>query len=303
MKLDGLKILLSALLAVIFLTACSQNDERRHPLYQKAVRARSSGNGAEAAGYLEELLKRRPRSIYTHLLLANIYDEMLRDPLMALMHYRSYLEKYPDAPDAEEVTAWITQSEKRLYALYKERFESSGSASLPDTPAVEEVPVPAEDAVMTGHVQVPVAAGKPAEESAAAAGDEARRLEIEQLKTQLKRYQARHAVMVPELERLRKLVKAPAAPQVAQTAEPAPAKAGDSSNTLPAGKTAMMGDQNEKSSVRYYTVVSGDSPGRIARKVYGKSSMYNLIMQANPKLDARKLRPGMKLIIPPKPEN
>ena len=65
----------------------------------------------------------------------------------------------------------------------------------------------------------------------------------------------------------------------------------------------MMGDQNEKSSVRYYTVVSGDSPGRIARKVYGKSSMYNLIMQANPKLDARKLRPGMKLIIPPKPEN
>lgn len=301
MKLNGLKILLSALLAVIFLTACSQNDERRHPLYQKAVRARSSGNGAEAAGYLEELLKRRPRSIYAHLLLANIYDEMLREPLMALVHYRSYLEKYPDAPDAEEVTAWITQSEKRLYAFYKERFEKSGTAPLPEAPAVEEVTIPAEDAVKPGSAGLQTAAGNPGE--APAADNDARTLEIEQLKAQLKRYQARHAVMVPELERLRKLVKTPAVPAVAQAAGTAPAKAEVRKNTLSAEKPAAAGEQNEKSSVRYYTVVSGDSPGRIARKVYGKSSMYNLIMQANPKLDARKLRPGMKLVIPPKPEN
>ena len=50
-----------------------------------------------------------------------------------------------------------------------------------------------------------------------------------------------------------------------------------------------------------YTVARGDTPGSIARKVYGKSSLAQHIMQANPGLDARKLRPGMKLIIPPKP--
>jgi nucleoid-associated protein YgaU len=54
-----------------------------------------------------------------------------------------------------------------------------------------------------------------------------------------------------------------------------------------------------------YVVSKGDRAGLwgIAKKVYGrgKGYQYVLIQKANPKIDPRKLRAGMKLIIPPLP--
>ena len=314
------RTLLLLFTTAILLAGCAESDERRHPLYQKAMRARSAGNGAEAAGCLEELLKRRPRSIYTHLRLANIYDEMLNEPLQALVHYRCYLENYPDAPDAEEVSAWILQAEKKLYGLYKTRFDqTAGTTSVPPVPPeVDNVDKPlSASAVETEKTSeknslAPAPAGEnvaAVETPAGNVSDAEKKVvadltaEIESLKVQLKRYQARHAVMIPELERLRRSAEkqTPETETANTVAAPAAKTAVNTAvNTAAAVATPEAADSAGK---RYYTVVSGDSPGRIARKVYGRSSLYTLIMQANPRLDARKLRPGMKLVIPPKPEN
>jgi nucleoid-associated protein YgaU len=47
-----------------------------------------------------------------------------------------------------------------------------------------------------------------------------------------------------------------------------------------------------------YTVASGDSIARIAEIVYGSQAYYKVILEANPKVDPMKLRPGMVLVIP-----
>ncbi|MBQ9502647.1 MAG: LysM peptidoglycan-binding domain-containing protein [Lentisphaeria bacterium] len=48
-----------------------------------------------------------------------------------------------------------------------------------------------------------------------------------------------------------------------------------------------------------YVVKSGDTPGSIARKFYGKASHYDLILKANPRIrDPRQIPIGTKLRIP-----
>ena len=47
-----------------------------------------------------------------------------------------------------------------------------------------------------------------------------------------------------------------------------------------------------------YTVKSGDTLGKIAKKFFGKSSEVDLILEANPGLNPRRLKIGTKLLIP-----
>ena len=56
---------------------------------------------------------------------------------------------------------------------------------------------------------------------------------------------------------------------------------------------------------QFYTVVSGDTLGRIAKQLYGRSSKYPVIFEANrPMLeDPDKIYPGQVLRIPPQDED
>ncbi len=272
--------------AVYFLTiitlavfcGCSESDERRHPLYQKGIKAQQAGNGSEAAEYLEELLKRRPRSVYVHLRLAMIYDELLNEPFLAVLHYRKYLAAMPDAPDAEEVNAWLSSAEKRCYNMLKNKFG--------DTPVAVETPVaipPEKSQAAPDNVQESPAA--PAPENTLKTPDAPpadiavfadQQKQIAALQQKLAQYQARHKLMLLELNRLRKLYP-------------------DKPAAVPEPEMSFAG------SMKKYKVVTGDTPGKIAYKVYGKSSLFPVIMRANPHIDERKLRPGMILNIPPQP--
>lgn len=52
-----------------------------------------------------------------------------------------------------------------------------------------------------------------------------------------------------------------------------------------------------------HTVAQGEIMQDIARQYYGKSSMWNIIARANPRIDPLKLRAGMTLRIPTDPNN
>lgn len=275
--------LILMLTAAIFLTACSESDERRHPLYIKALQDRNEGNGKDAAEKLCELLKRRPRSIYVHKLLATVYDEMLNDPAAAVYHYKAYLQAMPEAADAEEVQAWLTQAEKRCYIELNQRFgketalpETAGeekTTALEKAPENPETSADAAPGVQTAGSVPEKPVEKPQSENELIAAKDA---EIAELKVKLSQYQVRYNLMRQEVERVRKNRKTPANPTGGKAVE------------LP--QTAEGATQ--------YKVVAGDTPGSIARKVYGKSSLHHIIMRANPQLDARKMRPGMVLNIP-----
>lgn len=58
-------------------------------------------------------------------------------------------------------------------------------------------------------------------------------------------------------------------------------------------------DKSEELDYEIYKVQPGDTPGSIARKYYGKASMYEIIMRANPQIkDAKLIQIGTELKIP-----
>ena len=58
--------------------------------------------------------------------------------------------------------------------------------------------------------------------------------------------------------------------------------------------------EEEKEKVEYYEIVSGDTLGGIAKRFYGKASLYTRIHAANKELipDPNKIYPGQKIRIP-----
>lgn len=58
--------------------------------------------------------------------------------------------------------------------------------------------------------------------------------------------------------------------------------------------------EEEKERIEIYEIVSGDTLGGIAKKYYGKASLYTRIHEANKELipDANKIYPGQKIKIP-----
>ena len=287
------------LFSAIILTGCGEADERRHPLYIKALQDQQTGDGAAAADKLNELLKRRPRSVHTHKLLASIYDEMLNNPAQAVYHYQAYLQAMPDAADAEETAAWLLQAEKRHYAILHQKF---GKENITPPPAEYNAQNPAENTPDNSPDKAEKPADNPAEPAVAA--DEKtpdliaeRDKEIAELKEKLHRYQNRYQAIRREVEKLRNARAA--RPAAAPETPAAPAVTANETRAPAAPAPATV----DKKPLRQYKVAAGDTPGSIARKVYGKSSLHYVIMRANPQVDARKLRPGMVLNIPQRQEN
>lgn len=58
--------------------------------------------------------------------------------------------------------------------------------------------------------------------------------------------------------------------------------------------------KEEEEKVEFYEIVSGDTLGGIAKKYYGKASLYTRIHEANKELipDPNKIYPGQKIKIP-----
>ncbi|MDH3337642.1 MAG: LysM peptidoglycan-binding domain-containing protein [Gammaproteobacteria bacterium] len=58
--------------------------------------------------------------------------------------------------------------------------------------------------------------------------------------------------------------------------------------------------EEEKEKIEFYEIVSGDTLGGIAKKFYGKASLYTRIHEANKELipDPNKIYPGQKIKIP-----
>lgn len=126
----GLKIRHVTLLAVVLslCVSCGPPNERAHPAFKKGVNLEKEGKFKEAAASFEKYLLVNPRSSITHSKLADIYNDNLNDPLMAIYHFRKFLEFEPESADAQTIEAWITAAEKRYASEIRSKYPDTFTA-------------------------------------------------------------------------------------------------------------------------------------------------------------------------------
>ncbi len=102
---------------ILFLASCDGggSNESRHPLFKKASNLKEKGKYSESAKAFEEYAKLNPDSAKTHLELATLYDDSLKDSFLAIYHYRRYLELEPDSQDKTNIGVWLEGAEKEYY--------------------------------------------------------------------------------------------------------------------------------------------------------------------------------------------
>ena len=126
-KLNIQKIIL--FLAVLSLcVSCGPPNERAHPAFKKGVNLAKEGKFNDAAASFEKYLLVNPRSSVTHSKLADIYNDNLNDPLMAIYHFRRFLEFEPESADAQAIEAWINAAEKRYAAKIRNKYPETFTA-------------------------------------------------------------------------------------------------------------------------------------------------------------------------------
>lgn len=167
-------------------------------------------------------------------------------------------------PDAPDAEE-VKAWQKRAEKRCYESMKQRFEPAAPPSPAVQTSPrQPATEA--------------PAAPDADQSERQSDKQKIAELELKIKQFRARHKILTEELERLRKFERNVLAQR--QQVESRPADNGQT-----------------------YVVQENDTPGKISYKVYGKTSLYPVILKANPGVNERNLRPGMVLIIPPAPAN
>ena len=274
----------AAVACIAFASACSDyvGKEATHPLYAKAMSAKTSKSYRESADSLEEFLVICPKSPKAHYDVALLYKENLENYPAAIYHLQKYLDLTGEAlpkDDQAAIRRYIQDCERQMFELYRVRNDVKLADDVPQV----------DPAKLT-----------------------AKNNEIAALHAKLQKYIDNEKLILAQNEELRsRLAKATAAQQTtaARTTTSAASSASASqtaarSTSVPSSTTGTPGTTIAgENGVRYYYVAKGDGLQAIAQKMYGKASMWKIIQDANKDTlgDRGILKIGQKLVIPPAP--
>ena len=275
----------AAVAACLVFSACSDyvGKESTHPLYAKAMTAKSSKSYREAAESLEEFLTICPKSPKAHYDVALIYKENLENYPAAIYHLLKYLELSGETISKEDqaaIRSYVQTCEQRMFEAYRVRNDIKLADDVPQTD-------PAKLA--------------------------SKNAEILALREKLQKYIDTDKALRAQNDELRKRLEN-AASSAAAAAKPASGSAGmraieeppknttsARSGSIPSSTTGTPGTTVAgENGVRYYYVGKGEGLQVIAQKMYGKASMWKTIQEANNLPDNAVLKLGQRLVIPPK---
>ena len=117
--------LIVIILITTFLGCKQELDETRHPFYSKGEKLRKAGKFAEAAKQFNKYLLVNPKSYKVHRELGTLYNDYLNDYVLAIYHYKKYLELIPKTEDRQIVQDWILKSEKGLYKDLHSKYKDN----------------------------------------------------------------------------------------------------------------------------------------------------------------------------------
>ena len=277
----------AALAACLVFTACSDyvGKEATHPLYAKAMSAKTAKSYREAAESLEEFLSICPKSPKAHYDVALLYKENLENYPAAIYHLLKYLELSGETiskQDQADIRRYIQDCERQMFESYRVRN---------DIKLADEVPQ-ADPAKLA-----------------------AKENEIAALRAKIQAFADNEKVILAQNQELRNRLARASSSTTATTAKPAQqtgagsaassgsaAASAPRSGSVPSSTTGTPGTTIAgENGVRYYSVAKGDGLQAIAQKMYGKASMWKVIQDANKETLGERgiLKIGQKLVIPP----
>ena len=279
----------AAVAACLVFTACSDyvGKESTHPLYAKAMSAKSAKSYRESADSLEEFIAICPKSPKAHYDIAMIYKENLENYPAAIYHLMKYLDLSGENLSKEDQAAireYIMGCERRMFESYRVRNDIKLADDVPQADPARLAAVKTENAA---------------------------------LREKILKYMANEKVILAQNAELRKRLETPASATTSSTSQQTQTSASSAS----AATTATTATSSARSGsvpspngtpgttvpgengVRYYYVGKGEGLLVIAQKMYGKAALWKLIQEANKdSLDERGPKYGQRLIIPPAPQ-
>ena len=276
----------AAVACIAFASACSDyvGKEATHPLYAKAMSAKTSKSSRESADSLEEFLVICPKSPKAHYDVALLYKENLENYPAAIYHLQKYLDLTGEAlpkDDQAAIRRYIQDCERQMFELYRVRNDVKLADDMPQVD-------PAKLA--------------------------AKNTEIAALREKIQKYIDNEKLILAQNQELRnRLAKATTAATQTQSGRTQTASSASSASTsqttarstsVPSSTTGTPGTTIAgENGVRYYYVAKGDGLQAIAQKMYGKASMWKIIQDANKETLGERgiLKIGQKLVIPPAP--
>jgi len=273
----------AALAACLALTACSDyvGKEATHPLYAKAMSAKTAKSYRESAESLEEFLSICPKSPKAHYDVAILYKENLQNYPAAIYHLQKYRELSGETiskEDQEAIRRYILDCERLMFETYRVRNDIKLADDVPQVDPAKLAAKNAENAALREKIQKYVE------------NEKVILAQNQELRNRLARASAPSATTAP-------------ARQTQSGASSATTPAAASSGTaIPSSTTGTPGTTIEgENGVRYYYVAKGDGLQAIAQKMYGKASMWKIIQDANKETLGERgiLKIGQKLVIPP----
>ena len=274
----------AAAAACILFTACSDyvGKESTHPLYAKAMSAKTAKSYRESAESLEEFLTICPKSPKAHYDVALIYKENLENYPAAIYHLLKYLELSGETiskEDQNDIRRYIQDCERQMFETYRIRNDIKLADDVPQTDPAKLAAKNAENAALRDKIQ---------------------------------KYIENEKVILAQNEELRKRLSSASSASSASSGRQAQASSGAAASSaasssvrtgsVPTSTTGTPGTTvTGENGVRYYYVAKGDGLQAIAQKMYGKASMWKIIQDANKDTIGERgiLKIGQRLVIPP----
>ena len=257
------------LLLAFWLSGCSERtafetiSEVEDPVYRRAKDLFERGMQNEALeNYLKLIQKRNGNAPESHLDAGNIYLNHLKDPESAIYYFRKYkaLLAREGTPEAKAREGLVDD----LIKTARKQFAATLEMKVYQDP-LERIKLL--DTIQQLREE-----------------NETLKRQLTETRNRLSGYVAATPVPAPEVA----TTTPPQRVAQATTAPVAPARAGNSAANAPTA------------GARTYTIKSGDSLYKIAREVYGDSSRWREILEANRATlpDDRNLKVGTVIVIP-----
>ena len=119
------------LFSLLLFTGCNDTqNEAGNPKFIRAKKLNERDKYPEAVEAFNEYLLINPRSVKTHMFLADLYYDHIDEPLNAIYHYRRVLILDPNSEEKDIIGKYLQNAETKYYKSLEERYADEGDIGV-----------------------------------------------------------------------------------------------------------------------------------------------------------------------------